>query len=523
MSNITLDEMVPLLSREASARRWTLLAIFTIVALAFLLAAFFWQNKYASFVQLYVDDSNIINPILEAETGLSRDQANVAREELFSAEIMDRILSEVGLVPEGTSAISRARIKEDIINDTVIHNINNQLIEIKFEHTDPRIAYETAKMYADLFLAKTMRSSVTETSDAFDFIIDQVETYRDRLEDAEKRLESFRSQYPGLSASTEGNVDQRIVELRRQLEEAQLQYTSANQRRKSLERELSSESSTIAADYQARQISDRIAGIQSQIDVLLLSYTEDYPDVVRLKQQMADLTEIAINNQNRAQSANSNATFNLGGASFSGAANLSPVYQQLRSDLARTTANAESTRSRINQLKVMLDKEITRAAQSSRVERQLTELTRDYQLNKESYEDLRRRQESARLSMSLGSDKQGVLYRIHEPAFYPILPTGLRFVHIAAIGFILATLLPIIYLIVFLKLDPRIRTASAVTDVLELPLLTTIPHLDKPNEKPRILSGPRIITLSVLAMVVLYVAVAVLKLALSSGIQGGAV
>ncbi|MEE9334086.1 MAG: XrtA system polysaccharide chain length determinant [Granulosicoccaceae bacterium] len=526
MSNITLDEMGPLLSREAAARRGTLLAIFTTVALLFLLLAFTWQNKYASFVQLYVDDSNIIKPILNAQTGLSRDQANVAKEELFSAEIMDRILVEVGLVPKGSGVVARARVKEDVINNTVIGNINNQLIQIKFQHTDPRIAFETVKMYADLFLAKTMRSSAAETSDAFDFILDQVETYRDRLEDAEKRLESFRGQYPGVSATTEGNVDARIIELRRQLEESQLQFTSANQRRISLERELNSESSTLAQDYQAGQIRSQVSALQSQMDVLMLSYTADYPDVVRIRQQISDLTELAVSGQSRAQQQNSaggNSTFNLGGTSYSGANNLSPVYQQLRSDLARTTANADSTRSRIGQLKVMLEKEITRAAQSSRVERQLTELSRDYQINKELYEDLLRRQESARLSMSLGSEKQGVLYRIHEPAFYPILPTGMRFLHIATIGFIIATLLPILYLIVFLKLDPRIRTASAVTELLELPLLTTVPHIARPDEKSGFFSQPRVVALMVFAVVGLYIGAAVLKFIIASSAQGGGI
>ncbi len=526
MSNITLDEMGPLLRREATARLGTLLAIFTTVAMVFLVLAFTWQNKYASFVQLYVDDSNIIKPILDAETGLSSDQANVAREELFSAEIMDRVLDEAGLVPEGTSAVARARIKNKVIQNTVIGNINNQLIEIEYKHADPRVAYETVKLYADLFLAKTMRSSAAETSDAFDFIIDQVETYRDRLEDAERRLESFRSQYPGVSATTDGNVDARIIQLRRQLEESELQYTSANQRRISLERELNSESSTLAQDYQAGQIRSQVSALQSQMDVLMLTYTADYPDVVKIRQQIADLTELAVNGQTRAQQrqeSGGSSSFNLGGTSYSGANNLSPVYQQLRSDLARTTANADSTRSRIGQLKVMLDKEIKRAAQSSRVERQLTELSRDYQINKELYEDLLRRQESARLSMSLGAEKQGVLYRIHEPAFYPILPTGMRFSHIATIGFILAALLPIIYLIVFLKVDPRIRTASAVTELLELPLLTTVPHMAQPDEKPGFFSQPRVAAFTVFAVVGLYIGVAVLRFVLTSSAQGGGI
>jgi len=518
MSNITLDEWAPLLSREAAARRGTMLAIFAVIALLFLIAAWFWQKKYTSYVQLHVDRQNAVQTVTGVESALDTNQTLVARETLFGNDIMERILDEIGFVNADTSAVERERIKEDIIKATEIFNIDNQLLEIVYENTDPKIAYETATLYADLFLAKSMRTSSRETTEAFDFIVGQVETYRSKLEDAEGRLESFQRQYPGMTASTDGNVDARIVELRRDMEEANLQYAEFNQRRKSLEREISSESSTMAIEFAASQTASRVGELQSQIDLLRLSYTDDYPDIVRLKQQVQ---EVIANAANRPKTqTNGSTSYSINGSVYSGAANLNPVYQQLRSDLARNTAEAESQRSRAAQLKVMLDQEIKRSAVSGKVERELTELTRDYQINKDLYEDLLRRQESARLSMSLGAEKQGVLFSIQQPANFPVLPTGLRFMHIAAMGLLLGLLLPFMYLIVFLKLDPRIRTQSAITDLLELPLLTTVPHMQQPNEKPGMFSRPGTVVGVVILVVALYILVAVLKYMMAISSQG---
>lgn len=518
MSNITLDEWGPLLSREATARRGTLLVIFAAIALLFLIAAWFWQKKYTSYVQLHVDTQNAVQTVTGVESALDTNQANVARETLFGNDIMEQILDRVGYASTNTSAVERERIKEDIIKDTEIFNIDNQLLEIVFEHTDPKVAFETATLYADLFLAKSMRTSSAETTEAFDFIVNQVETYRSKLEDAEGRLESFQRQYPGMSASTEGNVDARIVELRREMEEANLKYAEFNQRRKSLEREISSESSTMAVEYAASQTASRVGELQSQIDLLRLSYTDDYPDIVRLKQQVQEVISSASSRP--ATAASTTSSYNLNGSIYSGAANLNPVYQQLRSDLARNTAEAESQRSRGAQLKVMLDQEIKRSAVSGKVERELTELTRDYQINKDLYEDLLRRQESARLSMSLGLEQQGVLFSIQQAANFPVLPTGLRFMHIAAMGLVLGLLFPIGYLVVFLKLDPRIRTNSAVTDLLELPLLTTVPHMEQPNEKPGLFSRPGTVVGVVVLVVLLYIIVAVIKYTMAISSQG---
>ncbi len=519
MSNITLDEWVPLLTREAAARRGTLLSIFAVVALLFLITAWFWQKKYTSYVQLHVDTQNAVQAVAGVETALEINQANVARETLFSNDIMDTILDTVeGYVGPNATAVERERVKEDLMKDTEIFNINNQLLEIVVEHSDPEMAYKTADKFSELFLEKSKQRSSLETSEAFDFIVDQVETYRTKLEDADARLESFRKQYPGISATTEGNVESRIVELRREMEEANLKYAEFNQRRKSLERELKSESSTMAIEYAASQTRSRVDELQAQIDLLRLTYTDDYPDIIRLKQQIQELISNAANRVPTTPSATQ--SYSINGSVYNGASNLNPVYQQLRSDLARVTAEAESQRSRSAQLKVMLDQEIKRSAVSGKVERELSELTRDYQINKDLYEDLLRRQESARLTMMLSSENQGVLYNIQQAANFPVLPTGLRFMHIAAMGLVLALLLPIFYLVVFLKLDPRIRTQSAITDLLELPLLTTVPHMKQPSEKEGLLSKPSTVIGVVVLVVALYVMVAIAKYMMAISSQG---
>ncbi len=512
MSNITLDEMMPLLSREANARSGTLLVIFVVISLIFLVTGFLWQKKYTSFVQLYVDDSNIVAPIIGTASTVSRDKANVAKEELFATDILDKILDEVGFANEATTPAQREELRDDLTDATSVFNRNNQLLEIDFWHKDPKIAFQTTSLFAELFLQKTMDSSTEETTEAFEFIIDQVETYRDKLEDAEARLESFSSQHPGISTSTESNVNSRIVELQRDLEQTSLLFAQADQRRRTLQAELSNESSTLARDYQIGQTRDQIARLQAEIDVLSLSYTDDYPDIVRLRQQIEDIkTQAVVRNQQTNSQGSGQAVFNVGGSVFSGSASLSPVYQQLRSDLARTSAEADAQESRMRRLNVLLEKEIERSATSSQVERQLSELTRDYEINKKFYEDLLSQQENARLTMTLGAEKQGVLYRIHQPANFPARPNGLRFAHIVLAGILLATVIPFVYLFVFLKVDPRIRTASAVTDLLELPLLTTVPHLRSPTEKTRFFSRPSAIMGTVALVCVLYVAVFVVK------------
>jgi len=516
--------MLPLLRREAFARSGTLLAIFVGISLVFMAVGFMWEKKYNSSVQLYVDDRNLVGPLLSTAKTADRDAVKLAKQELFAIDILDTVLEEIGFADETTTPVEREELRDDLINATTVSNRNNQLLEIAFWDPDPTIAFKTTSLYAELFLKKTMESTNVETTEAFEFIIDQVETYRARLEDAERRLETFRTQNPGVTTLEGGNVNARIIELQRDYEQTSLFFAQKDQTRKTLQAELSNESSTIARDYQVGQTRDQIASLQAQIDVLSLSYTDDYPDIVRLRQQIEDIKISAAERLQRAsEQGPATAAFSVGGQAYSGAANLSPVYQQIRSDMARAAAEADALKSRLRQIEVLINNEIARSETSAQVERTLNELTRDYEINKEIYEGLLKKQESARITMTLGNEQQGVLYRIQQKANFPVRPNGLRFVHIVFLGLVLASVLPFVYLIVFLKLDPRIRTGSAITDLLELPLLTVVPHMRSPKEAVPYFRRPVAIFTTIAVVCGMYVLVFLIKLAIEAATTGGAV
>ncbi|MFK8075899.1 MAG: hypothetical protein AB8B84_04895 [Granulosicoccus sp.] len=526
MNNITLDEMLPLLRREALARSGTLLAIFIGINLVFMAVGLVWEKKYTSSVQLYVDDRNLVDPhlvgpLLSTAKTADRNAVKVAKQELFSVDILDTVLDEVGFADETTTPIEREELRDDLIDATKVSNISNQLLEFSFWNPDPTVAFKTTSLYAELFLKKTMDSTNVETTEAFEFILDQVATYRTRLEDAERRLEVFRTQNPGVITLEGGNVNARIIELQRDYEQTTLLFAQVDQSRSTLEAELANESSTIARDFQVGQAQDQIASLQAQIDVLKLSYTDDYPDIIRLRQQIEDI-KISAAERLRVASEQGPATaaFSVGGQAYSGAANLSPVYQQLRSDLARASAEADSLKSRLRQIEVLINNEIARSETSAQAERKLNELTRDYEINKEIYEGLLKKQESARITMTLGNEQQGVLYRIQQKANFPVRPSGLRFVYIVFLGLLLASALPFVYLVMFLKLDPRIRTGSAITDLLELPLLTVVPHMRSPKETDPFFRRPSALLAAVAGVCAMYVLVFLIKLAIELATSG---
>src|SRR5690606_35342057 len=109
-------------------------------------------------------------------------------------------------------------------------------------------------------------------------------------------------------------------------------------------------------------------------------------------------------------------------------------------------------------------------------------LTRDYNVTREVYEEMLQRKESARLSMTLDIEGQGVTYRIQEPASFPLQPSGLRFIHFALAGPVLGLLFPLGLLILYVMLDPHLRSARALQSQLplDIEIVSVIPHYHSP-------------------------------------------
>jgi len=117
--------------------------------------------------------------------------------------------------------------------------------------------------------------------------------------------------------------------------------------------------------------------------------------------------------------------------------------------------------------------------QGNKAER--SELTRDLQVNREIYNDLLKRREKARVSMSLDIEGQGLSYEITEQARYPVGPAGLQFNTFASVGWLLGLLAPIVLLVGLLQVDPRVRSPKQIQDALEIPLLGSIPLVKTPS------------------------------------------
>lgn len=467
----SLVALLPIASKEFRRRSILLVGLFAAIALLALVIGMLLPKKYTSSTTILVEERNIIAPLMEGRAVATSvvDRASILREVAFSRRVMDEILKTGGWLDNNPSPLERDKLIEKIIGRTSVSNPRPNLIEISYSDADAERAYRVTKRFAELVIEESLSTKERESSEAYGFIDSQVSQYHKKLTTAEGQLEQFRSSNPDARSGVDADVNARIGELRRIVEEGRMQLIDLRSQEAALRSQLSGESEITMVQTRAGQFRARLAELQSQRDQLLLTYTEQHPDVVRIQHQLRDLEEDLRREESQKQMTRAS------GSSLDGPAAFNPLYGELRSKLAEASRQSASTAARVSTAEGLLSEEINRSGRIASSESSLAELTRDYEVNRDLYQDLLKRRENARVSMNLDAEQRGLSFRIQEPAAMPLRPSGLRVMHVAGAGIALALLVPALLLFGLIKLDPRVRSAQQIEYQAGLPVLGSIP------------------------------------------------
>lgn len=444
----------------------TILALFTVAGLV-------WRPNYSSSSIILVEEKNIIQPLLEgaAVATPAVDRARLAREVIHGRKFMQQLLRDTGLVDEEASAGElEARMKEFMAR-TSITNVGRNLIRLEYRDEDPEWAYQVARRMSDLFIAESLAAKESESRAAFEFIEKQVKEYHEKLVQAEERLKEFRSANLDARPGSEADISARLSELQTRIERTTQELKEAEIKKKTLERQLSGEVEVVSVLSRESQYRARIAELQQRLETLRLSYHDTYPDIVQIRHQINDLEE-AI----RAERARREAAKASGRVEIDDSVINNPMYQQLRRELSATEIQIDTLNARLAEARRQLQSELERGRRVHTGEATLAELTRDYQVNRDIYQDLLRRRENARVSMNLDKERQGLSFRLQEPPVLPLEPRGLRFAYFLVLGMVLGVGFPIGVHALRLNFDPHLRTAHMLVRQYPQLFVASVPH-----------------------------------------------
>jgi polysaccharide chain length determinant protein (PEP-CTERM system associated) len=471
--------ILPALIGEARRRRVTMGVIFAVIALLALGVGMVWPKKYEASTTILAEESSIITPLMEGAASATgnKNRAGIARDVIFSRRVLDEVLRSGGWLANSPSALERDKIIEGIKGRTKIINNRENLITITYFDSDPKRAFEVTRAFGQLFISESLASKQRESREAYEFINSQVEAYRGKLTDAEGKLKAYRDANADARPGNDVDTNSRISQLRTQIENNRMDYMQKQSQAASIASQINGESEVNAVQTVGGIYTTQLGDLQGQLDKLLLNYTEDYPDVIRLRHQIEDV---------RRQAQTADAQRAAGGPMpIDHSTTMNPVYQQMRLQLSAVRGDAAASAARVSASESMLQSELERSKRIAGSENVIAELTRDYNVNRDVYQDLLKRRENARVSMNLDAEQRGLTFLVQNPAVMPLVPSGLRFMHFGLAGLALSLAIPFGLLFAVARFDPRVRSVDQLERATGFPVLASIPFYPTPRDRRR--------------------------------------
>ena len=497
--SLSIGETIKTITREVWRRRVAMAIGFAVVGILVLLVGMMLPKKYVSETTILALEQNIVKELtagVAVSTSLN-DRAAMIRDVIFSRKVMLQILDDGGWMASKPTALQQARTMNEISNRTNISGGKDNLIRLSYSDSDPQRAYTVVTRMAELFMAEVREAKARESRDAFRFIDDQVQAYQQKLVDVENRMAAYRESNPDFTINAEQEASIRLTELRRQVEASKLELSQQRSIESALSAQLAATSTTTTGNktvIRRATVDPRIADLQSQLNTALLNYTDQHPDVIRLREQLA-----------RAQAEDHGGT----GALFGSTSQANPFYEQLRGRLSDVRSQIAGLKSRIDAGTVMAQSEFARSGRVGSGDQAGMELSSDYIVYRDLYQKLLGRRETARVSMNLDAEQSGLGFRIQEPALYPLESVGLRLLHIAIGGLLLALLLPIGVVAALSQFDGKLRTSAALERALGIPVMATVPALrtsaDQGRERKRTVLAMALVVSTLLIYVIVFV------------------
>ena len=463
--------------------RWWGMALAWIVGVVAGLVIYQMPDKYESSARVYVDTQSVLRPLmagLAVQPNIDQQITMLSRT-LISRPNVEKLINMADLDLGVNTTEEREALITRLSRDLRIGSSDrNNLFMLSYADTRPERAQRVVQSLLSLFVESGLGGKRQDADAARRFIEEQIQTYEQKLTEAENRVKEFRLRNMGVLGDGAQDYISQIGAMTAQLQQAQLEQREAMNGRDALQRQLVGEEPVLLPQAPSQsavsvpEIDGRIDVLRRSLDELLLRYTDKHPDVTGTRRLIEEL-EAQKRTQVEAMQA-------AGGLQL-GALDANPYFQQMKLALAQAESRVASLNARVAEFQSRLDQLRERARLVPEVEAELAQLNRVYAVHKTNYDALVARRESANIAVEMNTQTGVADFRVIDPptlATKPSAPNRLLLIPVAGLigliaGFALTFLIS--------QLRPAVVDPRGLREVTGLPVLGTVSMLTTPERR----------------------------------------
>ncbi len=390
------------------------------------------------------------------------------------------------LAPDDQVAQMRKDIDVELVRDTA-----NRItaFRVSFLAGDPYTAQAVTRLLTELFINENLKTRQQESEDTTNFIKDQLETARNNLAAQEAKVRAFETQHEGELPSQQATNLQILSGLQSQLQseqdalnsarqqgayyEALLgQYTTQTGSTRSGTDPLLAASPTASIDLQLDTLQAKLANLRSR-------YTDQYPDVVATRDEIAKLE--AMRQGMLSSGKNKSGEKNVSRTGSASANALSPLAQ-VRGQLEANQMEIANREQAITGLKARINDYQMRLNAVPAAQQQLADLTRGYDQSRQNYDDLLKKESDSAMATNMEQTQQGGRFTTLDPPSLPLKPDFPNRLKFCGIGLAVGVGLGVLLVAAMEMLDKRLYREKEILALLPVPVIATVPEIQSVQE-----------------------------------------
>jgi len=462
-------------------RRWMLIVVLALVGgpLAYGVSRLL-PDRYKSQTLVLVERPSVPEKIVASldNEDLSQRLSSM-QQQILSRSRLEPIINQFGLYSGEVSKVPM----EDLVGQlqkaievtpiTPMAATQSQLpgFYVNVTMGNARTAQQVCTAVTSMFIEENLRLRQQHSEDTTQFLVTQLAEAKANLDEQDAKLAAFKSHYLGALPEQEQMNLNLLSNMTSQLDAATQALARAQQDKSFAESMLTQQIATWQATqtgHSPETLEQQLAALQTQLATLQSRYTDDYPDVIKIKNDISALKRQLATSDPHKPNADASKTKNT----------LEPSQiAQLRAQVHNLDqVIAEKAREQ-EQIKQQIKLYQERVQSSPAVEQQFKELTRGYQTALDSYNELQKKRDESAMSAELERKQQGEQFRVLDPANLPDKPSFPNRLLFAAggLGGGLALGLGIAFLLEMK--DSSLKTERDVEFALRLPVLAMIPEI----------------------------------------------
>ena len=391
-------------------RRWVVLAVAWAVCMLGWLVVAMIPNSYESRARIFVHlDDPLAEQIGVGVNDRKRDIERV-RQTLTGAVNLEKVVRSTRLGDGVTTPKQMESVIQSLSKKIKVESEQDNLFKISAVASDGSLSdAETAKLaqdivqkLIDIFREENLVGGNGAMGSNLEFLDQQLASRQKALEEAEKKRTEFEARFPEL-AQGGSSVLQRMEASRSELRGLDADLAAAQSALAAINGQLAGTPQTLQGLGQSGGARGALAEAQGQLaGMRARGLTDNHPDVITLKNQIASLRSAAANEGGPVGQPN-------------------PAYSSLVSIRAERQANVQALQSRRASVQTEISQVMAKQIQNPEVAAEAQRISRDHEQLKTQYDKLFADREALRLRGQVETEQGTAKFQIIDP---PTTPRG---------------------------------------------------------------------------------------------------